>query len=100
MGSEMCIRDRDCLHKICSIQTGALLDLRNSRVRQTGYADGAVQKASVPALLLQSICQMLANATGCNTFLCKQYNFIFQHSIDKFICKGIQLYKFQNVRIL
>ena len=43
---------------------------------------------------------MLANATGCNTFLCEQYNFIFQHSIDKFICKGIQLYKFQNVRIL
>ena len=27
-----------------------------------------------------------ANATGCNTFLCEQYNFIFQHSIDKFIC--------------
>ena len=69
-------------------------------MRQTGYADGAVQKASVPAFLLQSICQMFANATGCNTFLCKQYNFIFQHSIDKFICKGIQLYKFQNVRIL
>ena len=43
---------------------------------------------------------MFANATGCNTFLCEQYNFIFQHSIDKFICKGIQLYKFQNVRIL
>ena len=69
-------------------------------MRQTGRVNSAVQKASVPALLLQSICQMLANATGCNTFLREQYNFIFQHNIDKFICKGVQLYKLQNIRIL
>ena len=69
-------------------------------MRQTGCVNSTVQKASVPAFLLQSICQMFTNATGCNALLCKQYNFIFQRSIDKFICKGIQLYKFQNVRIL
>ena len=43
---------------------------------------------------------MLTNAPCCNAFLCKQHCFIFRHSTDKFICKGIQLYKLQNVRIL
>ena len=69
-------------------------------MRQTGRVNSAVQKATVPALLLQSTGQMLANATGCNTFLCKQHDFIFQHSIDKFICKGVQLYKLQDICIL
>lgn len=67
---------------------------------QTGCADSAVQEAAVPTLLLQCTSQMLANAAGCNAFLCKQHCFIFRHSTDKFICKGIQLYKLQNVRIL
>ena len=61
---------------------------------QTGCADSTVQKAAIPAVLLQSVSQMLTDPTGSNALLCKQHDFIFRHSIDKFTCKGIQLYKF------
>ena len=86
-----------CLNKMAGIQTNTLFDLINRCMGQAGILHSAMDKSSIPTVLLQFIFQVLANATCSHTLFSKQNNFIISQFCDKFFCKGIYLYKFQHV---